>query len=162
MKRHSTKRFLCYQFIILGGFFILTLLNEVIDMPHYILGDPPTSSLHRIGEMSIEIFFALLVFGLEILFIQKLRREIRILEGLLPICANCKKVRDLDQWQSIEKYISTHSLANFTHSICPDCFGQLYPEYSNKYQQQLAAEKSKDQTAGYEGRPIPSKAKRSI
>jgi hypothetical protein len=162
MKKHSTKRFLCYQFIILGGFFVLTLLNEVIDMPHYILGDPATSSLHRIGEMSVEIVFALLVFGLEILFIQKLRREIRILEGLLPICANCKKVRDLDQWQSIEKYISTHSLANFTHSICPDCFGQLYPEYSSKYQKQLAAEKSKGQAAEYEGRPITGKAKGSI
>jgi len=138
----------------------LTLLNEVIDMPHYILGDPATSSLHRVGEMSIEIFFALLVFGLEVLFIQKLRREIKILEGLLPICANCKKVRDLDQWHSIEKYISTHSLANFTHSICPDCFQQLYPEYSTKYQTESGNRKEEDKTAGVEGQPISAKSRR--
>jgi hypothetical protein len=140
----------------------LTLLNEVIDMPHYILSDPPTSSLHRIGEMSIEIFFALLVFGLEILFIQKLRREIRILEGLLPICANCKKVRDLDQWQSIEKYISAHSLANFTHSICPDCFQQLYPEYSSKYQTESSKLNKEDKTTGVQGPPIIAKSRRSL
>ena len=162
MKGHSTKRFIGYQFIILGGFLVLTLLNEVIDLPHYLLGDPPTSSLHRIGEMSIEVFFALLVFGLEILFIQKLRKDIRILEGLLPICANCKKIRDLDQWQSIEKYISTHSLADFTHSICPDCFQQLYPDYSRKYQKDSATDKSERQTTGFEARPITPKAKRSL
>jgi hypothetical protein len=112
--------------------------------------------------MSIEIFFALLVFGLEILFIQKLRREIRILEGLLPICANCKKVRDLDQWQSIEKYISAHSLANFTHSICPDCFQQLYPEYSSKYQTESSKLNKEDKTTGVQGPPIIAKSRRSL
>ncbi|MDB6168222.1 MAG: response regulator [Verrucomicrobia bacterium] len=47
------------------------------------------------------------------------------LEGMLPICSYCKKIRD-DQnyWQQIERYLSEHSRAEFSHSICPDCYRQ--------------------------------------
>lgn len=49
-------------------------------------------------------------------------REIRCLRGLLPICMNCKKIRDDDgYWSQIEKYISEHSSLKFTHGLCPDC-----------------------------------------
>lgn len=56
-------------------------------------------------------------------------REIQTLSGLLPICSRCKKIRD-DQgyWQQIEQYISAHSKAQFSHSICPVCARELYPE----------------------------------
>ena len=68
--------------------------------------------------------------------IQELKRsldEIKTLKGLLPICAKCKKVRDDEgYWQSVEKYISTRTEAKFTHSICPDCLKDLYPEYYDK------------------------------
>jgi hypothetical protein len=55
--------------------------------------------------------------------------DIRILRGLLPICASCKMIRD-DQgyWTQIEGYIRTHSEADFTHGICPGCARKLYPE----------------------------------
>jgi len=53
---------------------------------------------------------------------EKALEEIKILSGLLPICAWCKKVRD-DQgyWTQIEAYISSRSQATFSHGICPDC-----------------------------------------
>lgn len=52
------------------------------------------------------------------------------LRGLLPICANCKKIRDdQGQWQAIELYIARHSSAQFTHGICPGCLETLYSEY---------------------------------
>jgi DNA-binding response OmpR family regulator len=45
------------------------------------------------------------------------------LQGLLPICSYCKKIRDdRNYWQQVERYISEHSEAVFSHSICPDCF----------------------------------------
>lgn len=48
--------------------------------------------------------------------------EVKTLSGLLPICSYCKKVRDdKGYWNRIETYISKHSTAEFTHSICPDC-----------------------------------------
>jgi hypothetical protein len=50
----------------------------------------------------------------------------KILHGLLPICASCKDVRDdRGRWHQIEGYISGHSEAEFTHSICPDCMKKL-------------------------------------
>ena len=56
--------------------------------------------------------------------------EIKTLSGLVPICANCKKIRD-DQgyWNQIEKYIGERSNAQFSHGICPECAKKLYPEF---------------------------------
>ena len=53
----------------------------------------------------------------------------RRLEGLLPICSQCKKIRDgHDNWHSMELFIEDHSEAEFTHSICPECAKSLYPD----------------------------------
>ena len=59
--------------------------------------------------------------------------NIRQLKGLLPICSSCKKIRD-DQgyWQRVDKYLTEHSGAEFSHSICPDCLKKLYPEHADK------------------------------
>ena len=59
--------------------------------------------------------------------IRQAQKEIKILSGLIPICANCKKIRD-DQgyWNQIESYISEHSDAVFSHALCPDCIEELY------------------------------------
>ena len=62
---------------------------------------------------------------------QELRRvlsEIKVLSGMLPICAACKRVRDdSGYWAQIESYIAAHSQAEFTHGICPECAARLYP-----------------------------------
>ena len=54
--------------------------------------------------------------------------NIKTLQGFIPICAACKKIRD-DKgfWQHVETYIKGHSAAEFAHSICPDCEKELYP-----------------------------------
>ena len=55
--------------------------------------------------------------------------EIETLRGILPICASCKNIRDDNgYWQQIESYLSSHTQAEFTHSICPECTRKLYPE----------------------------------
>ena len=55
--------------------------------------------------------------------------RVRLLTGLLPICAACKKIRDEDgKWQQIESYISEHSHAKFSHGMCPACGKQFYGE----------------------------------
>ncbi len=55
--------------------------------------------------------------------------QVKTLRGLVPICSSCKKIRDdRGQWRPIETYLKEHSQADFTHSICPDCKKNLYPE----------------------------------
>ncbi len=54
--------------------------------------------------------------------------RIETLGGLLPICANCKRIRDdKGYWNLLESYIEDHSGAEFSHGICPPCMTQLYP-----------------------------------
>lgn len=56
---------------------------------------------------------------------------VRQLSGLLPICSNCKRIRDgQGAWQELEAYIHRYSGAEFTHGICPDCSRELYPDYT--------------------------------
>lgn len=51
--------------------------------------------------------------------------QVRSLEGILPICGNCKKVRnDQGAWSEIEQYVSAHTEAEFSHGYCPECLSQ--------------------------------------
>ncbi|MGE5314254.1 MAG: ANTAR domain-containing response regulator [Acidobacteriota bacterium] len=60
-------------------------------------------------------------------------RSIKMLSGLLPICGNCKKIRADDGiWHTLEGYIMQHSDATFTHGICPECLGRLFPENGSR------------------------------
>ena len=60
--------------------------------------------------------------------LKKAMDEIKILKGLIPICAKCKKVRDdAGYWQHIEVYVRERSEAEFSHGICPSCAKELYP-----------------------------------
>ena len=52
-----------------------------------------------------------------------LQKEVRQLEGLLPICAYCKKIRDEhEHWCQVEEYVAHRTEATFSHGICPDCY----------------------------------------
>jgi hypothetical protein len=57
--------------------------------------------------------------------------EVKTLSGLLPICANCKSIRDdKGYWTQVEAYVGQHTDASFSHCICPECLAKLYPDYS--------------------------------
>lgn len=61
--------------------------------------------------------------------LQEAQSKIKVLAGLLPICACCKRIRDdSGYWQQIEAYISQHSHAEFSHGICPACLREHYPD----------------------------------
>ena len=73
--------------------------------------------------------------------LQELSQRIRAIEktmintlgAFLPICANCKRIRENNgSWTPIDSYISDHSETEFSHSICPECTKKLYPEYAKK------------------------------
>jgi PAS domain S-box-containing protein len=59
--------------------------------------------------------------------------DVKTLSGLVPICANCKQIRD-DKgfWTQVESYIQERSQARFSHGICPDCMRKLYPNFVPK------------------------------
>lgn len=60
--------------------------------------------------------------------LQKALKEVKVLRGLIPICASCKKVRnDGGFWQQLEEYLGEHSEAEFSHGLCQPCIKKLYP-----------------------------------
>jgi len=65
--------------------------------------------------------------------LQKASDGVKLLSGLLPTCAACKKIRDnKGYWNQIETYIQDHSEAKFSHGICPECARKLYPDLNVK------------------------------
>jgi len=61
--------------------------------------------------------------------LQAALERVKKLEGIIPICSSCKKIRsDAGYWTQVERYISEHTGVLFTHSLCPDCASKLFPE----------------------------------
>lgn len=60
--------------------------------------------------------------------LQRALKEVKVLRGLIPICASCKKIRnDGGFWQQLEEYLRDHSEAEFSHGLCQPCVKKLYP-----------------------------------
>jgi len=89
--------------------------------------------------VSVVIFFSgniFVIIGLITLNFQKVEfdlraalEEVKTLRGIIPICSSCKKIRDDEgSWSQIEAYIRSHSHAEFSHGLCPDCMHDLYPD----------------------------------
>jgi len=59
--------------------------------------------------------------------------KVKQLQGLLPICSYCKKIRnDKNYWEQVEGYFSKHSEAQFSHGICPECYEKHFQEEMDK------------------------------
>ena len=78
----------------------------------------------------------IVVFGTLLMLMRRATRviyskneDIKVLSGLLPICAGCKKIRnEQGEWEAMEKYIATRSESDFSHGICPECIELHYPD----------------------------------
>jgi DNA-binding response OmpR family regulator len=80
-------------------------------------------------ELRARVQVGMRVLELQIALAQRVREleealsRVKTLQGLLPICSYCKKIRnDRNYWQQVEGYISDHSQAQFSHGICPECY----------------------------------------
>ncbi len=80
----------------------------------------------RVGQRILELEESL---SARVSELQEALAHVKQLQGLLPICMFCKKIRDdRDTWQRIESYISSQTEAQFSHSICGECLREHYPE----------------------------------
>jgi hypothetical protein len=118
-----------------GGAFAATILliwiDELLDLPRFLLGAEATPANFR--EALLESLLVLLLGTAVMILTHRLFTRVRILEGILPICASCKRIRTAgDTWKPIEDFLRASSEAEFSHSICPDCARTLYPELYQK------------------------------
>jgi hypothetical protein len=112
---------------------MLILFSDLLDGKsyHHILIETWNLTMYFI----FFIIVAVLIHKLRTIItaLQKALSAVKELSGILPICANCKKIRDDDgYWQDVAVYISKHTNAEFTHGLCKECTIKLYPELINK------------------------------
>lgn len=80
----------------------------------------------RVGQRMVRIQTSLAV---RIKELEEALSEVKRLQGLLPICSYCKKVRNEENyWQQVESYLSSHSEVKLTHGVCPDCYTKMMKE----------------------------------
>ncbi|MBI5520990.1 MAG: hypothetical protein HY910_00070 [Desulfarculus sp.] len=130
----------------MSGLFLVRGLANLLGLsqPEHFMANSTLQAVTFILSFAGQIFSAT---GLVSLNMQRLEQdlsqaqhEVNLLSGLLPICANCKRIRDgQGDWHQVEAYISTRSEAKFSHGICPECIRDLYPEIS---EQVLAKERT--------------------
>ena len=119
IKQNFARRIIRYEIAGFGGIALLLWLDEALDIPHRLLGAPPTPI--NVTECVLESALVLLL-GLAVLQVtRRLLRRIGYLEGILSICSYCKRIRSGDEWIQLEQYIDSHSDAVFSHGICPEC-----------------------------------------
>ena len=95
----------------------------------YLVKPPSTRELDRAITIALARFDDMIRLRRLNAELEKALEQVKQLSGLLPICANCKKIRDdTGYWQDVAVYIRNHSEAEFSHGLCPDCAQELYPD----------------------------------
>jgi hypothetical protein len=111
---------------------VLALLLPIGRVLLHYVWEPSTS----VQIVMVNVAIKIIVFAGIALLVDhaaSLTREVRTLKGILPICSNCKKIRDEDgSWKQMETYISEQSEAKFSHGLCSECAEKLYPQYFGK------------------------------
>jgi hypothetical protein len=79
--------------------------------------------LSKLGEKENDLIAQRDLLEQQTADLKKALEQVKVLSGIIPICAWCKKIRnDSGYWDQLEQYISEHSDADFSHSVCPECF----------------------------------------
>jgi hypothetical protein len=125
MKKNAiTKQILIYELI---GFSIIILfiwLGEIIDLPHTVFGAPATPV--NIIEASYESSMVTALAFLVAVFTRHHLSRLKHLEGFLPVCSFCKKIRIHGSWIPLDEFIQNNTAAEISHSLCDDCMREQY------------------------------------
>lgn len=126
-KTQFSKRIIVFELIGFSVVILFMWLNELLDLPHNIFNSPatPINYLEGFFETLVVSLLAALVIILSHLLLQRIKH----LEGILPICSFCKRIRSGGEWISIDSYIRDHSDAKLSHSVCPQCAAEHYGEF---------------------------------
>lgn len=103
----------------------------LIRLSFFLRWELPSSWTLEWLDTGVDVVILVGISGL-IDYIQRQQMQIRVLEGMLPICAFCKRIRDEEgHWRQLESYITRRSHARFSHTYCEECAKAHYPEFTD-------------------------------
>ena len=113
------KRILLCEILGFGAVIVLLWIDELLDLPHVLLHSraTPTNWAECLLESIVIAFLGFLV----LIWSQVLLTRIRYLEGFLPVCRQCRRIRVGDEWMSLETYLARYEKEAVSHGLCPDC-----------------------------------------
>lgn len=115
----SGSRVLWYECFGFGLILLLAWVNKLVDLPHLIIGGEAHASKWR--DSFLETVLILLIWAFVLSLTKRLVDRLHYLEGLLRICAWCRKVGHGDKWMRLEDYLAEDFQIGTTHGVCPDC-----------------------------------------
>jgi hypothetical protein len=125
--RRLIHRLIFIEALCFASLIVFISIDDEWLIPKLISKDFPFTPTRLAG--AIDTIWVACLFVLALYIQIKILQKIRLLEGMLSVCASCKKIRDgKDHWSPIEDYIQQRSHADFSHTICPDCGVKLYGE----------------------------------
>ncbi len=110
---------LFYECIGFGIILLLSIFNNLLGLPHLVVGGEGVVSRWRFGVM--ESVVILLIWALVFSITRRLLHKLHCLEGMLRVCGWCRKIGYGDKWVSLETYFAEGLKMGTTHGICPDC-----------------------------------------
>ena len=132
--RKSGSRVLWYESIGFGLILLLSWLNKAVDLPYLIAGGNGGLSKWRDGV--IETILILLIWAFVLSLTRRLTDRLHYLEGMLRICAWCRKVGHDDKWMRLEDYFAEGFHISTTHGVCPECLKKIEEDTRQFYRSQ--------------------------
>lgn len=112
---------------------IAAILCTCLTILGYMFSPDGGESWQVILNRFLAIFAIWVTALLSLKIIEQTETELKVLQGLLPICASCKNIRDNEgNWKQLETYIKQHSEAEFSHGMCPHCLQEHYPNLQQR------------------------------
>ena len=127
----------CFVF---GVILLLSWVNKVVDLPSLLVGGDAHASKWR--DSAMETFLILLIWAFVHSLTQRLVARLHYLEGMLRVCAWCRKVGHGSRWVQLEQYFAEDFKIGTTHGVCPECLKKLEEDTKEFYRSQAQAENS--------------------
>lgn len=127
----SGARVLWYEFFGFGLILLLSWINKIVDLPHLLVGGDLHASKWR--DSAIETVLILLIWAFVHSLTRRLVARLHYLEGMLRVCAWCRKVGHGERWMRLEDYFAEDFQIGTTHGVCPECLKQLEEDTKRFY-----------------------------
>ena len=133
----SGSRVLWYECFGFGLILSLSWLNKLVDLPHLLVGGDLHASKWR--DSAMETILILLIWAFVHSLTRRLVARLHYLEGMLRVCAWCRKVGHGERWMRLEEYFAEDFQICTTHGVCPDCLKKLEEDTRQFYRSQAEA-----------------------